>query len=109
MSDIQPLELEESEKQTETDDYGNDSEAVSLKERPPAEKFKLSAALKIRTYLDKLNWKNIAASLCLWISAMICSAAYSLMGPFFPQEVVTINDMLAVCPIAPTSCRVSVN
>ena len=42
---------------------------------------------KMKAYLMSLNWRNIAATVCLWLAVLTCSAAYSLMGPFFPQEV----------------------
>ena len=48
---------------------------------------KLSHKEKMKTYLTGVNWKNISASVCLWLAVLTCSAAYSLMGPFFPQEV----------------------
>ena len=48
---------------------------------------KLSSKEKLKAYLTGVNWRNIAASVCLWLAAMICSAAFSLMGPFFPQQV----------------------
>lgn len=33
------------------------------------------------------NWKNISAAVCLWLTYMICSMAYSVIAPFFPDEV----------------------
>lgn len=33
-------------------------------------------------------WRSIAAVVCLWIAYGICNAAFSLMGPFFPEEVI---------------------
>ena len=36
---------------------------------------------------DTENRRNIAASVCLWTTFVICATAFSLMGPFFPGEV----------------------
>ena len=33
------------------------------------------------------NWRRILAIMCLWTAYVLCSAAYSLMNPFFPQVV----------------------
>lgn len=33
------------------------------------------------------NWKNIAASVCLWIAYFLCNTGFSIIAPFFPQEV----------------------
>lgn len=49
---------------------------------------------KIKACLAETNWKNIAASTCLCLAVLTCNAAFSLMGPFFPQEVITISVQL---------------
>ena len=33
------------------------------------------------------NWKNLSATACLWLTYLFVSAAYSIIGPFFPSEV----------------------
>lgn len=33
------------------------------------------------------NWKNLIATVCLWLTYLFVSAAYSIIGPFFPSEV----------------------
>ena len=33
------------------------------------------------------NWKNIIATVILWLMYLFVSAAYSIIGPFFPSEV----------------------
>ncbi len=33
------------------------------------------------------NWKNLVVSVCLWVTYLICSIAYSIIAPFFPDEV----------------------
>lgn len=46
-----------------------------------------SRAAKAKNILKRQNWKNIGATVCLLMAVVACSAAFSLMGPFFPQEV----------------------
>ena len=41
---------------------------------------------------DTENRRNIAASVCLWITFVICATAFSLMGPFFPGEVNIVSS-----------------
>ena len=33
------------------------------------------------------NWKNVFVAVCLWLTYMFCSIAYSIIAPFFPDEV----------------------
>ena len=33
------------------------------------------------------NWKKLITTICLWLTYLIGSAAYSIIGPFFPSEV----------------------
>ena len=33
------------------------------------------------------GWRKILISVCIWIGYLLISAAYSVIGPFFPQEV----------------------
>lgn len=33
------------------------------------------------------RWRDVCAMVCLWISYLLCSAAYSIIAPFFPEEV----------------------
>lgn len=51
-------------------------------------KLGVSAIQKTKAYLLDLNWKSIAITACLWIAVLICSAEYSIVAPFFPQEVI---------------------
>ena len=39
----------------------------------------------------KGNYKNLAAVLCLWVGFFLCNVAYSLLAPFFPQEVAAVE------------------
>ena len=41
---------------------------------------------KIKSFLRK-NWRNVLVLVCLWIAFSLCTAAFSLMTPFFPKEV----------------------
>ena len=34
-----------------------------------------------------VNWKNLIATVVLWVMYLFVSAAYSMIGPFFPSEV----------------------
>ena len=36
------------------------------------------------------NWKNLLTVVCLWLTYLICSMAYSIIAPFFPDEVYII-------------------
>ena len=47
----------------------------------------LTLQSRARQFMKRQNWKNIAATACLLMAVVTCSAAFSLMGPFFPQEV----------------------
>jgi hypothetical protein len=33
------------------------------------------------------HWKDLAVCVSLWLTYFTCSAAYSVIGPFFPLEV----------------------
>ena len=33
------------------------------------------------------NWGQLIATVCLWVTYLFVSAAYSIIGPFFPSEV----------------------
>lgn len=37
--------------------------------------------------LRRCNWKNLITTIYLWLTYLIVSAAYSIIGPFFPSEV----------------------
>ncbi len=37
-------------------------------------------------YLKK-NWRNLLACACLWLADFTSSAAFSILAPFFPEEV----------------------
>ena len=42
---------------------------------------------RIKSFCTDLDWKNLGASLCLWIGFFLCDACYSSIGPFFPDVV----------------------
>lgn len=42
---------------------------------------------RIRSCLARQSWNNLAALVLLWMAYCTCAAAFSLMGPFFPEEV----------------------
>lgn len=35
------------------------------------------------------DWRDMSACVCLWLTYFICNAAYSIIAPFFPEEVTT--------------------
>ena len=39
------------------------------------------------TRLREVNWKNIVIIACLWLAVLLCSMAYSIIAPFFPNKV----------------------
>lgn len=45
------------------------------------------------------RWQDICTVVCLWISYLLCSAAYSVIGPFFPKEV-GVAKLVVYSPIA---------
>ena len=52
----------------------------------------LSIMQKTRACLTELKWKSIIITVFLWIAVLICSAEYSVVAPFFPQEVISIGS-----------------
>ena len=40
-----------------------------------------------RSALRRIKWRNVVVAVCLWLAYTLCSAAYSIINPFFPQEV----------------------
>ena len=42
---------------------------------------------KRKPFLLRVNWRNAMAILCLNVAYCMCSGAYSMMGPFFPEQV----------------------
>ena len=46
-----------------------------------------ASPVKRKTCPGPVNWRNIVATTCLWLACGLCNAAFSLMGPFFPEEV----------------------
>ena len=36
---------------------------------------------------SRRNWKNLITTICLWLTYLVVSAAYSIIGPYFPSEV----------------------
>ena len=43
---------------------------------------------KRKVILGPVNWRNLVATTCLWLAYGVCTAAFSLLGPFFPEEVI---------------------
>ena len=42
---------------------------------------------KRKPFLLRVDWRNALAILCLNVAYCMCSGAYSMMGPFFPEQV----------------------
>ena len=40
---------------------------------------------------QRLDWKSLTLVTVLWFGTLFISAAYSMIAPFFPQEVYTMN------------------
>lgn len=60
-------------------------EGICSSPTPEPEHFTISK--RLRECLAEANWRNITASVFLWLAFLACSAAFSLIGTFFPQEV----------------------
>ena len=60
---------------------------------PPPNPAKLEAGGRRRL---GCNWKNLITTLYLWLTYLIVSAAYSIIGPFFPSEVYA--NMISLSP-----------
>ena len=73
-----------------TDSELGDRELLLTDNVPAAKEQSMSVGDKMWSCLARQNWRNIAALVFLWIAYVICTAAFSLMGPFFPEEVYTI-------------------
>lgn len=41
--------------------------------------------------LRRWNWPNIATIFCLWVTSCVVWSTYSVISPFFPQEVNKYN------------------
>ena len=70
--------LESSDSDVSTDDGSKEL----LEEGQPAQ----TMQQRIKSFLRK-NWRNVLVLVCLWIAFSLCTAAFSLMTPFFPKEV----------------------
>ena len=46
-----------------------------------------SASCTCLAKLRRWNWKNITTISCLWLAYLLCNMSYSIVGPFFPDEV----------------------
>ena len=44
----------------------------------------------------RCNWKNLITTIYLWLTYLILSAAYSIIGPFFPSEVRSSPKMTCI-------------
>lgn len=59
-------------------------EAATITERIKA------SLIRYLTFVRK-NKRNLAAAVCLWFAFVTTGAAYSLLAPFFPQKVTTVQ------------------
>ena len=74
-------------------EYESDEELLLSKKDPPTVNLTLSG--RVRLYLSGVNWRNVFAAVCLWIAFTLCSAAFSMIAPFFPQEVFSKKLIIA--------------
>ena len=42
---------------------------------------------RIKLCLTSINWKSLIATIFLMAAVAVCNAAFSIMAPFFPEEV----------------------
>ena len=49
--------------------------------------------------LRRCNWKKLITTIYLWLTYLIVSAAYSIIGPFFPSEVCHRYWLLSSSPM----------
>ena len=77
--------LESSDSDVSTDDGSKEL----LEERQPAP----TSQQRIKSFLRK-NWRNVLVLVCLWIAFSLCTAAFSLIAPFFPKEVCFVFDIM---------------
>ena len=64
------------------DDKGSQS---GVEEKQTEDTDKHSICARLRT--SRCKWRNVVVVVCLWLAYTLCSAAYSIINPFFPQEV----------------------
>ena len=62
------------------DDKGSQS-GVEEKQTEDADKQGICERLR------RCKWRDIVVAVCLWLAYTLCNAAYSIIHPFFPQEV----------------------
>ena len=75
---------------SDVDTDSDDSKELVLEEGQPAP----TSQQRIKSFLRK-NWRNVLVLVCLWIAFSLCTAAFSLIAPFFPKEVACILTDLA--------------
>ena len=46
-------------------------------------------AKRMKAFFADLNWKDVLTTSCLWLAYFLCNVAFSLIAPFFPEEVYT--------------------
>lgn len=68
-------------------DKDNFSDSESEEEDHDQKLLLESEAGKSKPFLYQVNWRNIATVVCLWMGYVVCAIGFSLLGPFFPQEV----------------------
>lgn len=75
----------------ELQDHGQsmllNSKATTSNKRDNAVTERVKAFLMEYMSFIKQNKRNVAAGVCLWISFVIAHIAYSMLAPFFPEEV----------------------
>ena len=64
-------------------------DVASLTENYASDQSSVMTDVKIKTSgkEGRNKWRDIFTVVCLWISYLLCSAAYSIIAPFFPDEV----------------------
>ncbi len=77
----------ENESEYDSEEEGVGGLLLSKKETSTA----LPLSARVRLYFTGIDWKNVFAAVCLWIAFTLCSAAFSMIAPFFPQEVATLS------------------
>lgn len=69
-------------------EFDSEEESVGgLLQKKKETSIPLPLSTRLKLYFTGINWKNIVATVCLWIAFALCSAALSMIAPFFPQEV----------------------
>ena len=88
ISDANRVESDSNDTDTVSSYSGEDDKELLYDKEEASAKHKEKVALGERVVpFLRLNWRNLVAIVCLWISMLMVNAALSMMAPFFPQEV----------------------